>query len=67
MPSYARRSPFCAECGACLNAGFTCEICGVIPVQIDLDCQMAIEEQPGASRFVRPVKINPSKRWSDRK
>ena len=46
--------PHCIECGNVLNAGRICEDCGYLPAQTDLDCQMAIEEIPGAVRFVRP-------------
>ncbi|MBW8282497.1 MAG: hypothetical protein K0M55_02750 [Rhizobium sp.] len=60
-----RRLNICPDCDAVLNAGLICELCGVVAAQTDLDCQQVVEHQPGASRFVRPVTINPSERWSD--
>lgn len=63
--SALRRLNTCPDCDAVLNAGRVCELCGVVPAQTDLDCQQAVEHVPGAPRFVRPITLNPSKRWSD--
>lgn len=46
--------PKCPDCGTVLNAGRICEVCGVVPVQTDLDCQQAVEHLPGSMLFARP-------------
>ncbi|MBX5001858.1 hypothetical protein HJB72_28460 [Rhizobium lentis] len=65
MPAALHRFPRCPDCDAVLNAGRICERCGVVPNQIDVDCQMAVEHLPGAVLFARPQVQRPKSIRSD--
>ncbi|MBB4342117.1 hypothetical protein [Rhizobium leguminosarum] len=65
MASALERLPRCPDCEAVLNAGRICEACGVVPNQIDLDCQMAVEHLPGVVLFARPQVQRPKSNRSD--